>query len=78
MGGQRVFLLIVAGNGDFGSVQECYIMRQSRTYWLPLPINTGKSRKIADGNSKKKSALMFCFLALRLLPFSSAVAAGNK
>jgi hypothetical protein len=27
---------------------------------------------------EKKPALVFCFLALRLLPLNSAVAAGNK
>gem|GEM_PF-1192238 len=62
----------------FGSVQECYTIRQSRTYWLPLPKNTGESRKIADSNSKTELALMFCFVALGLLPLNSAVAAGNK
>jgi hypothetical protein len=45
----------------FGGVQECYIIHQSRTYWLRLPINTGKSHKIADSNSKKAGAYVFDF-----------------
>jgi hypothetical protein len=31
------------------------MMHQSRTFRLPWPKNTGKSRKIADSNSKKEA-----------------------
>ena len=37
----------------FGSVQECYIVRQSRTFWLPWPKNTVKCLEIAGGDMQK-------------------------
>jgi hypothetical protein len=43
-----------------------------------LAAIANKYGKKPTATQKRKSALMFCFLALRLLPFNGAVAAGNK
>jgi hypothetical protein len=68
----------MVGHDNFGGVQECYILRRSRTYWLPLPKNMEKNRTIADSNSKKEAGACVLLSGIGVATFNGAVAAGNK